>query len=508
MKRLLLTLMCCLLALGLCSCASSGVPLSTDAPQLTLPPATTAYVAPIGDAALEYTASTTLYLPRHDGARLGAVISDVTYSYARPMAESVARALLNYPGNGAVSAIGGDVRLSLYGVSPVEQSGSVATVNLSATALQLDRHAFYLACQAIANTLCELPQINYVNVLVMDKSVGLDIAGALPMGTLSRSLQSDVAAAYEQLLTRRVSAQDDAAEQTLSSNVTLYFPLTAASGFMSEVRACGFASQRAEDMVMTLLRELGEGPRQGLRSPALPLLADLLESPPAIADEAGGRVISLDFGYNLDDMLELNGLTRAQTLSALCYTLCTYLPNISGLRVSVGGTPVDTLMLTDAFDSSVTFDQGLMTRSDFASLLYDDCTLYFTDGQKLVSTLRPIPYAQRQSPRQLLIELGKGPQAGDSVQGLQPVMAKEAIRDADILGLAGSEHTLLVNLAPTLEGLGDGLSAKEERWLAYAMVNTLCEDERLKSVCFFLSGSQWDSFTGEIYWGGLFLPME
>ena len=38
-------------------------------------------------------------------------------------------------------------------------------------------------------------------------------------------------------------------------------------------------------------------------------------------------------------------------------------------------------------------------------------------------------------------------------------------------------------------------------------VNTLCCDERMRSVCFFLSGSQFEGFSGQIYWSGLFYPM-
>lgn len=43
-------------------------------------------------------------------------------------------------------------------------------------ALQLSRDALYLACQAIANTLTTMPEIEWVNFLVVDRPVGLDIA--------------------------------------------------------------------------------------------------------------------------------------------------------------------------------------------------------------------------------------------------------------------------------------------------------------------------------------------
>ena len=509
MKRALSLLAVCLAAALLCSCAANGVPVTDAAPSVTLPPAKTSHVAPIGDAALEYTASATLYLPRHDGTRLYAVSTDVSFSFAKPVAESIVRALCAYPGDGVVSSLGGDVKLSPYGANPVEISRDVATVNLAATALQLDRQSLYIVGQAIANTLCELSDIHYVNLLVMDKPVSLDIAGTLPMGAFSRSVGQDVGAAYEQLLSRRVAATEDASQQRLSSNVTLYFPIAGANGFMSEVRTCSFASQDFSDMVATILREMANGPQAAIQSPALPLLGDILSVPPILRDSnvTGGQIVYLAFGYNLDEMLEAYGLTRAQGLASICYTLCTFLPGVGGVSVSIGETPVTTLMLTEDFESSVEFQEGVERRCDFAPLLYDNCTLYLSDGQRLVATQRPVPYAQRGNPRDLLQELAKGPQSYDSVTGLQPAMPANALADADLLGFAADSGTMLVNFAPSVKALGESIDAQDERLFAFAMVNTLCHDERVQNVCFFLSGSQWQRFSGEIDWSGDFAPM-
>ena len=96
-KKRALALLLAALVPGLCACqAGNGLPASEASPEITLPPAVQSYVAPIGDAALEYTADATLYLPRHSGSRLTAVVSPVTFSASRPRAESLVRALLNH----------------------------------------------------------------------------------------------------------------------------------------------------------------------------------------------------------------------------------------------------------------------------------------------------------------------------------------------------------------------------------------------------------------------------
>lgn len=163
--------------------------------------------------------------------------------------------------------VGGSVRLSLYGVNPVEVSRNVATVNLAANALQLSRDALYLACQAIANTLTTLPEIEWVNFLVVDRPVGLDIANTLPMGAFSATTAQDIGAAYEQLLSRRVDSGSDASLKPLTSNVTLYFPVSGMDGVVSEVRSVSFSDQVFSNMVVAILRELAQGPTGEIDSP-------------------------------------------------------------------------------------------------------------------------------------------------------------------------------------------------------------------------------------------------
>lgn len=510
LRRFFYGLFCLCLCLLLTGCATTnGLPISDEAPLATLPAAEVSYVAPIGDASLEYTESTTLYLPSRDGISLTPVEAQVVYSLVRPRAESVVRALIAHAGNKAASSLGGDVRLSLYGTSPVEVSRNVATVNLSASALQLDRETLYLTCQAIANTLTTLPEIEYVNVLVVDKPVGVDVANTLPMGAFRFSDASDLGAVYEQALSRRVGVSESPLDKPFSANITLYFPLAQSQGIVSEVQSMSFENQLLSGMVVSILRKLADGPTMdSILSPSLPLLADLLIANPTLrhSEETGGSVLVLDFAHNLDDMLDAYGITREQCMASLCYTFSTFLPNVSGIALSVNGTPVDQLLITE--DDSAEAVEGAV-RSAFSDRLYDYCTLYFPDEDgTLHASRRPVPYYQASNPRFLLTELAKGPQAADSLPKLLPLMPEGALSDTGMLGFALSDdHTLLVNFSPAFAQIGAELDRDSERPFAYALVNTLCVSPRIRNVCFFQSGKQFDGFTGEIYWRGLFYPL-
>jgi len=508
LKRIVLLLMGCMLCITLSSCTSSGLPITDSQPTVTLPPAEVSFVAPIGDAALEYAQQATLYLPSIDGISLTPVTAQITRSPARPYAESLVRSLLSHAGTKETTSIGGNVRLSLYGTSPVEVSRNTATVNLSASALQLDREALYLACQAIANTLTELGEIQFVNVLVVNKPVGLDIANTLPMGALARNMSQDLGAVYDQLLSRRVEMTENTASIPFSANVTLYFPLSGTEGMVSEVRSMSFENQVLADMVVSILRELAAGPKSSeIVSPPLPLLADLLTSTPTLSEGRGGNLITLDFASNLDDMLDAYGISRRQSMASICYTLCTFFPNASGIRVSINGSPVDSLLLTEEAEENETGDS--LQRSDYADMLCDYSKLFFAseDRKTLIASKRPVPYYQCTNPRSLLIELARGPQPFDSLPDLQPVMVQDALSDTDLLGFSLNGQTMLVNFAPVFSKIRERMAADEERLLAYAIVNTLCMNEQMKSVCFFETGSQFEGNPGGIYWSGLFYPL-
>lgn len=476
-------------------------------------PASQSYVAPIGDAALEYTADATLYLPRHSGSRLTAIVSPVTFSASRPRAESLVRALLNQSGTSTAAALGGNVKLALYGANPVEVSRNTATVNLAATALQLNRGDLYIAFQAIANTLTELKEIDYVNFLIVDHPVGLDVANTLPMGSFSRSLSEDLASVYEQRLSRRVGLNESAEDKSLSANVTLYYPLAGTPGLLSEERSLSFANQKTSDMILQIMRELSKGASvDEIDSPPLNLLVEMLTDDPQVAysDELGGNVITLNFSYSLNDMLEKANVSPGQLHGFPVLHAVQLFPRRVGRdrdhRRAAGGD-------TDA-DRQLHQLHRVYRSGDeaggfcFAAVRSMHPVLCRRRGPGLTGSRRPVVYYQKQNPRSLLLELSKGPQPYDEISNLVSVMPEGSLSDADILGLALSGRTLLVNFAPAFLDAGQGMDGQQERLWVYAMTNTLCENQAVGSAAYFVSGETPEGFSGEIYWGGEFYPLK
>lgn len=498
-KRVLAALTAlCLLSGG---CAA---PVTGGANDVTLPAFETTYQPPRDDADQSYTASVTFYLPSVSGARLIAVPERMTLSAARPPYETVCRALLAHlPGEeyDALSEGG----LSLAAVNPLEVSGDVATVNLAASALKLDHDELYLVSQAIANTLCALSGVRYVNVLIAGVQPGLDVGASVPAGCL----QSNTADGVDALLDRvRAQRRQSPARRT---NVTaaLYYPAQAGKGILCEARPLAFDSAAPGDMMVTLLEAISSGAEYLSCVPQCPDLASMLRQTPTVREAAGERTATLEFTDALNDALIAAGVTRSVMMASIVYTLTTFMPALAAVEVTVGNekiTSVTPLGLYDNAGMTVSFANGLMRRADFSSFLLSNCTLYFADAQGgLTATARPVPYDRIENARYLVNQLMLGPQPYDSVSGLSAVLP-EGLRDADLIGLSRDGSAQLLNFTDRLIELSQGMDAGREKRMVYAVVNTLSSLRGVKSVAFFIGGEQPDTFAGALYLPGEFLP--
>ena len=496
--------------LALTGCQPSVPVISgeTGVVQATLPPPPIQYEPPIGDAGLEYDTVATLFLPRVDGVRLIAQQVKVTLPAGRHGAEAVLRALLDHPGNAAVSPLSKSVRLQLAGVNPVEVSRDVATVNLAPSAHQLEPREFYTVCQAIANTLTELSDIRYVNVLVAGAQVGLDISASLPMGTLQRRTGEDTNALWEQAEAQRVLLSEDASVRRLSTTATLYFPARQGTGILPEVRSVSFEGQTPVQMVAGLLQELSRGAEYLGNVPTLPDLSKLLVEPPAVSDiSGGGRKVTLRFFQDLNEALIASDVARSACMASLTYTLTTFLPGVVAVEVYIGEEQILDVKPRSVYtQQTINFKNGLQTRSDYGALLLAYCRLYFAaENGKLTAVNRPVPYFEAKNPRYLLLQLNEGPRPYDTVAGLKGVFPA-GLKDADLLGIGLTGDTLLVHFSDAVRAASSSLTGGEERQMIYAIVNTLCENPVVSRVRFYVAGTQPETLAGEIYLPGEFLP--
>ena len=487
MKKLTRLLCLLLSALLLTGCTVDA----TDEPAVPgLPPVEADDAAPLGDAGLQHESIAVMYLPSLDGQGLLAYYEPLTLTHAQHPAESILRALLAFEGNSRVRALGDGVTLSLSGANPVEVSGGVCTVNLSASALQLSSADLYTAALAIAATLCELEDIDYVNLLVASTPVAMDVSGLLPLGSLTTQVGQELPVLWEQFSARRVPVGQSPADTPLTSAATLYFPLADHSGVVAETRRLTFPGQSPEQLTSALLEALSAGAQQVSGACDMPdLSAMLLEAPAVSTLTSGGKRVTLHFAQDVRTRITDAGCDPACCFASIVYTITTFVPSVQQVCILMGDGALTSLYGPGL--GSMLFPGGLHTRTDYAHALLAQTTVYLPQDGTLERRVLSLPYRSAASVRSLLLQLS-------------PDALPAGLTDADVLGLSIDGDTLRINLsARYAQVIRD--SGMDQRLMAYSVVNTLCEALGTRRVRFYFSGETADGLGTDVMWSGDFL---
>ena len=499
-RRLLAVLLGLTLLLG--GCASTQKRAEDSGASAPLPTAAQPYDAPVGDAALDYTALVELYLPSVDGTRLLSQQAQVTLNHGRHPAEAVLRALMTYEGNRLVRPLGDGVQLQLAGVNPVEISCGVCTVTLASTAMQLSHEALYTVCQAMAATLAPYG-LHTLNVLISGRAVAMDITATLPLGSVTAHPESELPALWRQLEARRPGLRADPEQVSLSAAATLFFPTQEGTGLLAEPRDVSFAGQTPEQLAWGLISALSAGPQVLTSAAPMPDISSLLRSMPTVTElPGGGREIRLHFAPDLAAQLKACGVDMAGFLGSVTYTLSIFLPRLAQVVCFLGDEPLMNVLTAE--NRMLTFPDGVMSRSDFAPFLRDVAMLYFVRDEHLVAVPRPVPYYEARNPRYLLLRLMDGPTRAEGAAGLVSLLPAH-LGDADMLGFSVRGDELLCNLSASFAAACQGVPAAQERLMAYSIINTLCDAVNCRRVRFFFGSLPQDTLAGSVWWNGSFL---
>ena len=484
-KALCLLTALCLAAVFLTGCSRKGGEETAPAP--TLAPATVSWEAPDGDRTVGKPRDYLLYVPEKNQAVLGIRSVHLEQTDLKGTTEElVRRVLTEVNGNGALRITR---ELEMYRDTPVEISRGICTVNLSSSALQLSYSDYYKLSAALATTLCELDEILYVNVLTAGQSVPMDSPGRLPMGTLTGHAGENLSVLWEQMEARRTPQDGDAGKTSLSTQATVYYPLTDGRGIACESRRITFEGQTASQLSSELLNAMSAIVRSEIKSENVPDLWEyMVHEPVANEMEEGGKLITLSFRDDLQELADGWNTDISCLAAAVCFRL--------------GDKPV-TELNSNRFRIG-TILGGLMRRSMFTQFLTGSTTVFFEKEGKLIRVEKPVDRETADSPRVQLAALMQGPDSRETEKGISPTLP-ESIREDDLIGIAPEGDVMLVNLSGRCREEIAAYGPEKERLLCYAIVNTLCENNGMKRVCFFFEGEQTERIAGEIYWAGEFL---
>ena len=493
-------LMALLMLALLTGCGREREEERAPAPRLSKPEVP--WTAPDGDGTVGQARRATLYLRSVSGLQMVPREIMLEAAELHNLVRTLTTVFLSAPGDGEVAPWGGERPLTFYGETPVEISGSICTVNLGTAALELSSSDFYMMCVGLATTLCSLDEISFVNVLVADQSVGLDVSGILPMGSLTAHPDENLPVLWEQMEAKRTPLGEEPARTPLSTMATLYYPLTDGRGIGCENRILNFPGQTPGQLAGGLLQAIGDVRKNQVGSAALPDLAEMMPYAPLTSElEEGGKLITLSFRREISELLEAWQTDFPCLAAAITMTLTTFMPGVSAVSLRVEDVPTTEL---NGDLGRITALGGLLRRGMFQSWLRGGATVYFSRDGQLKACLRPVDRQKTENPRALLSELMAGPTRREKNGGLEPVLPPE-LREDDVLGIAAEGDTLLVNLSESFRSAIQAWGKEREALLCYSMINTLAMNCRMSRVCFFFEGEQRETIAGEIYWAGDFL---
>ncbi len=468
---------------------------------------TFSYVAPVGDSNSSYIRDVNFYLPDKFTYKVYQYTQEMLLELSDKSYEQIIEFLLHFKANDTFESPTFGVQIDLYGEQPVSVFANHAIVNLTANALLLTRDEFYLLSTCISETLIEFAGVQSVNVLVADKAVSMSMLSNVPIGALEKATSSAPYTEYIKLLEDRDSINRGVKATDIP--VSLFFPSNSGEGILAEGRRVLFSDFEPGNMIIQMLNELSNGPRNFQSSVNIPNFAELLSTIPEISDWGeGGNLVTLRFNAVFDDVLSTTKLHRNTALAMICYTIFDFYPDTAGLRIFIGDERVIQFLPDEIIDEEIYLANELITKKALSKYLLKQTELYFAniDDNQLSYTIRLLPNNMSVSPRNILLQLASGPRELDYIQKPTLPTIPFGIAEEEILGISLENHMLIINFSGTVLEKLKSLDITKEKLFVYSIVNTLCIHDSIKSVMFLFDGQSLDYINGELYWRTEFYP--
>ena len=500
------------LAVTLSGCSGRGKEEKPAAP--TLSPANVSVSAPDGDRSIRLERDYTVYayLPEKNTFQLSADSRHVAEGTdLQATVDTLVQTLLdemnvNRSEGRKLSLYEGDDKETEKKVRRPEISGGICTVNLGTSAWNLKNNELYWLSVALATTLCELDEIDGVNVLVADRAVGLDSSGKLlPMGTLAGHADDEsLPGLWEHMEAKKAPIGSDGTGIAFNADATIYYPLPEGRGIGCEKISMTFDGQKPDQLAEKLAEAMSRTMRDRSGNDRLPELGKYIKKLTVYQAVEGDQGVSIIFEDNIQELLDRWDTDLPCLIAAVTSTLFTFVPRVVEATVMVGETRITEM--GNAYHSSGTILSGVFHRGDAAEFLTGSVKVFFEKDGKLAVCEKPVAREQADNPRAMLEALMEGPDRLERENGVTATLPA-GVKASDILNIAVNEKgdMLLVKLSTDFLARIREAGAERETLLCYSMVNTLCLNTGMKRVCFFFGDEQAETIAGVIYWGGEFI---
>lgn len=483
-KRLVSLVLCLIMLVSLSACDQNNAPgasggtsdrLSAPLQEANVPK------APYGDTMDSEVYRASIYYASADGSVSMPSTRVLWLNSAAPLERRLAEETLKSPGGDAVSVAPKGSR-----IASVEAAGPIVTVNVLPASPMSDPERALLM-EAMTKTLMELEHVKGVSFLFSGRAASL---ASLPVGVISKD--TDLRSLMDENAHALVSES-----AAVTRKAALYFPCEDETCVLVESASVALDPL---DPASSLLLALTRAPQTEGAVTAIPMQETLLAKKSQITETASGdRILSVSLDNSALTALNESGHDRYLYLASIVLTLTSFLPEVDGVTLEIGGKPITEVPVKNSENQK--FPSGIMKRSDFAHLIGKNVTLYFAneDGM-LAPETRALPIRSASSPRALIGALMEGPRD----PSLLPVFPKGA-KSTDILGIRISSNAANVNLSSKIYRLAQAFTPAQEELFVFSIVNTLSNLRNVSGVRLYFDGETGSILTHNVWLEGVLL---
>lgn len=449
--------------------AMNGCSLSQPAPTPTLTPGNLSKDYPMVGQ-LSNAKSVSLYYPAADQTSLVRIVRQIQIIEGGGEAGATLRELLRPTEMVDYSA----PFLGRASVAWSVVSRSVAIINIAGDFTELTDRDMFSSIVSITNTLCQLNDVDYVEILINGETLPSRGLLDFPMTSLDGPLHT------QYLIHQDLLAQSEDTVASAPDQLVLYYLDHASNYLLAEVRAVEFDP---ETMTRDIFQQLKNSPHFG--SGMVSCIPDnvIMPTEGVISQDSDDNTI-LTIELESPKYETMNSKTRYMMAGAITMTMQGYIPEIDFVRVLINGQSA----VSDVYLDGETF------RHNIGELV----TLYMPDTQqKFLYVIRRAMRQQRcYDPKERLLEMLKYPEFYHG--SITPDFPQNIVPE-DFMNVAVNEGTAVVNITSRLYDEIASQDASIQRMFTYAIVNTLTEFDHIHSVQFIIEGKIVEKFGSQMY---------
>ena len=416
-----------------------------------------------------------LYFPDKSKSKLAAEVREIVVRQDESEAEAIVSTMLEGPANSAdLSSLGTGISLDC-----VEIMEEVANVYLLCEYDIGEKNEFYVGT-AIADTLIDYLSVSYVNLFIDGNALSV---GGFPCGVLQKSSGNiqDLYQGYE----ARVSSQYISAADHYEINVSLYFLDRTGMFIQPEVRKIAVpfhndAGVFRQNFVLSILKELAEGPKSHIEYRACIDAQALTEDKITVAYDENGR---MHLGFAVYPFTTQTKKIDRAACASIYYSLASVLQDMPSIKTS--------------FENRFL----ILTRGNMAPYAGSNIKLYFPNKEMdaLIEASRTVRCSEMYALSTYMRELLKGPIVTDGEEiGASYTSTVDAGMINDIVFYADS-NAVCIDLSRRFLDQLKALDEEAERMAVYSIVNTFCSKPYIKCVQFLVEGAREDVFVDKIH---------